>query len=350
MLRESEFYCPECDNGLDVSPAQNRRQFFQSVTAGAAAVGVAGVLPQIVSADAPAERRQATPAEGMIRELFGTLSAEQRRNLVYPWDHGNRNAPSRLATYNSPFQNKRIADNYTPAQKELVQRIFRSILSGNEAYDRISRDNRWDNSGSFEGNGAVIFGTPGDDSRFSWVFSGHHLTIRCDGNSEPGAAFGGPLYYGHSANGYSNRNVYYYQTQAAQAVYDSLNAEQRGQAVAQNNPGDGMRGVTFPPAARPRPGIAYNAMTQEQKNLVETLMRTVLNPFRSQDADEVMQILRANGGFDQINLAFYREGMDEGDRQRWAFWRIEGPHFIWNYRVLPHVHCFVNIRNRPAQG
>ena len=27
----------------------------------------------------------------------------------------------------------------------------------------------------------------------------------------------------------------------------------------------------------------------------------------------------------------------------WHFWRLEGPGFVWNYRVLPHVHCFVNI-------
>ena len=27
----------------------------------------------------------------------------------------------------------------------------------------------------------------------------------------------------------------------------------------------------------------------------------------------------------------------------WRFWRLEGPGFVWNYRVLPHVHTFVNI-------
>ena len=25
------------------------------------------------------------------------------------------------------------------------------------------------------------------------------------------------------------------------------------------------------------------------------------------------------------------------------YWRLEGPGFVWNYRVLPHVHCFVNV-------
>ena len=30
------------------------------------------------------------------------------------------------------------------------------------------------------------------------------------------------------------------------------------------------------------------------------------------------------------------------------FWRLEGPGFVWNYRVLPHVHTYVNISSKLA--
>ena len=69
-------------------------------------------------------------------------------------------------------------------------------------------------------------------------------------------------------------------------------------------------------------------------------MRSVLSPFRAEDGDEVMKIIKANGGMDKIHLAFYNEEAEDVD---WHFWRLEGPGFVWNYRVLPHVHCFVNI-------
>jgi hypothetical protein len=36
------------------------------------------------------------------------------------------------------------------------------------------------------------------------------------------------------------------------------------------------------------------------------------------------------------------------DNMRWHFWRLEGPGFVWNYRVLPHVHTYVNISSRIA--
>ena len=71
-------------------------------------------------------------------------------------------------------------------------------------------------------------------------------------------------------------------------------------------------------------------------------MRTILQPYRREDADEVMEILGRNGGLDRIHFAFYRE-QNQNDNARWHFWRLEGPGFVWNFRVLPHVHTFVQI-------
>jgi len=55
-----------------------------------------------------------------------------------------------------------------------------------------------------------------------------------------------------------------------------------------------------------------------------------------------MQIVRRNGGLERIHLAFYQDSQHT-DNQPWHFWRLEGPGFVWNYRVLPHVHTYVNI-------
>ena len=73
-------------------------------------------------------------------------------------------------------------------------------------------------------------------------------------------------------------------------------------------------------------------------------MRDVLSPFRSEDTDEVMEIVKANGGMEEMHLAFYKDRESEAET-RWHFWRLEGPGFVWNFRVLPHVHCYVNIAN-----
>ena len=44
-------------------------------------------------------------------------------------------------------------------------------------------------------------------------------------------------------------------------------------------------------------------------------------------------------------LAFYQDRRMK-DEKHWHFWRLEGPGFVWNYRVLPHVHTYVNISSK----
>ncbi|MEX2174689.1 MAG: DUF3500 domain-containing protein [Pirellulaceae bacterium] len=338
MLNETRYYCPECDEGFVLPPVRSRRGFLQTLGGAAALVAAGSGLSRVRAEDQPATT--AKPAEGLIRELHATLTPEQKKELILPYDHGNEGGrPTRQRTFNSAVNDKRIADSYTKPQQELVGRIVRSILASDEALERISRKGTWDSSGSLEGCGAVLFGDPADEGKFAWVFSGHHLTLRCDGNSQPGAAFGGPVYYGHSEDGYSKDNVYRYQTQQVQAVYDALDEKQRTTAMAPKNPGDGLGGLK---PQNPRHGIAYSELTAEQKQLVEKVMRTLLAPFRKEDVDEVMQIVKAGGGMEQINLAFYQDDAKDA-KEPWHFWRLEGPGFVWNYRVLPHVHCFVNI-------
>lgn len=343
MLNESTYYCPECDDGREGNGQPSRRQFIRTVGCGTVALVAGGTLSTRLLADQAVEQRRGTrPAEELIRELHASLSASQRGELVYPWDHHSSGAPTRLGTFNKPVFDKRIDDVYTPAQRELVERIVRAIMADEEAFERLSRNNTWDSSGSFGGCGAILFGNPEDQGPFSWVFAGHHLTLRCDGNSQPGAAFGGPLYYGHSANGYSANNVYLYQTQAVHEVFEALDPQQRQQALAPTNPGDGLGAVQFRDARETRPGIPYHRLSADQQKLVEEVMRVLIRPFRREDGDEVMQLIRANGGMEKIHLAFYRDG-ELPSRQRWDVWRLEGPGFVWNFRVLPHVHCFVNI-------
>jgi hypothetical protein len=334
MLRETPFYCPECDEGFVMPAVRSRRGFLQAMGGAAAIAAVGGRT--LRAADAPAK-----PAEALIKELYATLDASQKKEVALPYDHDlNDGVTMRQRTFNASPNGTKIGEKYTKPQQELNLRILKSILKNDEAYERLTRHGKWDSSGSFENCGAVIFGEPGENSKFAWVFGGHHLTLRCDGNSAPGAAWGGPIYYGHSVNGYDKNNVYLYQTDAVQTVYDALDEKQRAKAHATNNPGD-----TYPDGIKPtspRHGIPYKELTAEQKATVEKSMRVLLDPFRKEDADEVMQLVKANGGMDEVNIAFYK---DDGasDKVRWHFWRLEGPGFVWNFRPLPHVHCFVNI-------
>jgi hypothetical protein len=349
-------YCPECEEIIEQPEVLDRRRFIRVVGASAAVLAASGtglsavpslVLPATARANPPAGVNAPRPAEGLIRDLFATMTDDQKGRVVHPWNHGAvgpRGIPTRLRMYNRPIS-RTIGDTYTAAQRDLLRRILRSICSDEEGYRRISRNNTFDTTGSFNGCGADIFGDPTTDQPFAWVFTGHHLTVRCTGNSEPGAAFGGPMFYGHSPDGYSQRNVFFYQTRSVLSVFDALSERQRALAVVRGTPGEQEPSVRFRPATQAKPGISFGELNLSQRRLVEQVMRDILSPYRKEDVDGVMNIVRQNGGMQGIHLAFYRDARAT-DNKPWHFWRLEGPGFVWNYRVLPHVHTYVNIARR----
>jgi hypothetical protein len=320
------------------------RRTFIRVAGGVAVAVAAGGLPA-----RRAMARQPKPAEALIQELHTSLTDEQKKNVLLPFDHGagKGKLPTRLGMYNSPVLNQKIGVVYTKGQQELIEKILRSMVSGEEGYRRISRNGTWDTTGSLQNCGCVLFGAPGQGNKYCWIFTGHHLTIRADGDFMDGAAWGGPMFYGHSPNGYSDKNVFYFQTKSVLEVYKALDGKQRVKAVVAGSPGEGHGSIKFRKREEAKPGISAEDLSKDQRELVETVMRDLLSPYRKEDADEVIQILKDNGGLDKVHLAFYR---DQGatDNERWHFWRLEGPGFVWNYRVLPHVHCYVNIATAPA--
>jgi hypothetical protein len=345
MSDQEKVQCPDCD-------ALGRRDFLTLM--GGTAVTLAGLelVPQMAAAQPGAAQPAPTaprtkPAEAMIRELFESLTDAQKNQVVMPFNHriGNSQTPARLGMYNASINANNIGVVYTRAQKELNERILKSICADDEGFRRVTRNGTFDNSRTLDNCGAHIFGNPMNNQQYAWVFTSHHLTVRCDGNSEPNTGFGGPMYYGHSTDGMSARNVWFFQTQQVLNLWDALSETQRRQATMQTyvNPQEQAGSIRHRPA--PYPGLRFADMSADQKLLCQTVMRNLLAPFRREDGDEVMDIVRRNGGMDQIHFGFYRDAQTpEG---RWKFWRLEGPGFVWNYRIHDHVHCFVNIAVPP---
>jgi hypothetical protein len=332
--------CPECD-------ALDRRDFIRTLALGGAALTAGSaslLLPGSASADKKPMPRVSNPvAEDLVKELFSGLSDEQKKAVVKPWDH-----KARKSVNPNKALDKTIGSVYTKPQQDLLQKIVRAIASDDKGWDQISRKGTWDMTHSFDRMGADIFGDP-STGKFAFQFTGHHLTVRCDGDSEEGAAFGGPIYYGHSPNGYSPDNVFSYQTQQVIKAYRALDEKQRNQAtIAMGNPGEGAKSIQLKKEAK-LPGIAYADLSKDQQELFEQVMKTILSPFRQQDGAEVVAIIKAMGGMKKVHMAFYSEDYENtptSKEQPWSFWRLEGPGFVWNFRVLPHVHTYVNIASR----
>jgi len=338
MIESREPNCPECD-GLD------RRELLRYVSiapvAAAAGVGLTAGSARAKDTPATSAANKNVAAEDLVKELYSTMTDEQKKGVCRSYTDS-----ARLSVNPNHALDRKIGDVYDAKQQELIERVLKALSAGDEAsWKQITRGGTWDASKTFTATGANIFGDPSKDKQFAFLFTGHHLTLRCDSDLSDGVAFGGPIYYGHTPSPYTDKNVFYYQTQQAAKFYDALNKDQRTAAtVAKGNPGEGPPSVKLPGTPK---GVAYSALSGDQKELMEQVLKTILSPFRKEDADEVMAVVKQTGGMDKLQFAFFTEAYENAqtsEKQPWSFWRIEGPGLVWNFRVLPHVHTFVNIK------
>ena len=122
-----------------------------------------------------------------------------------------------------------------------------------------------DDAGGFDAYHVAVFGEPGTDKPFEWVLTGRHDTLRADGNSVEGAAFGGPIFYGHAADGHFNEdakhtnNVWWYQGEQANKIFQTLDDKQKAQALVDQGRGgrrpdrSSSRATSCRPRAWPSP-------------------------------------------------------------------------------------------------
>ena len=96
-----------------------------------------------------------------------------------------------------------------------------------------------------------------------------------------------------------------------------------------------------------RLGIPITELSDDQHDHVKDVLKTLIEPFRTDDQNEVMKCLKSQGGLEKCNLAFFEQG-NMGDDEVWDNWRLEGPSFVWHFRGSPHVHAWVNIADDPS--
>jgi hypothetical protein len=323
--------CPDCRG-----EGTSRRDFVRTV-AGAAVAGL--FLPAGARPARAQEAGTKAAAETAAQRLHQSLSADQKKAICFPFDHPLRTK----INANWAITPLKIEDDYTAEQQELIRAVFRGVTSP-EGYERFQKQMD-DDSGGFGQYHVALFGEPGS-GQFEFEMTGRHLTIRADGDSVAGAAFGGPIIYGHGAGDGQKSlpgNVFYYQTQKANEVFKALDGTQRKAALLPKAPAEAN--VPVQGDSGTFPGIRLGELSADQKGLVESVIQVVLDPYRKADIDEAMALMKAGGGLDALHMAFY-ESDDLGADQEWDIWRLEGPTFVWHFRGAPHVHAYVNVAKK----
>lgn len=325
-------FCPDCGSQL------NRRDFMHTATGVALA---ATALPLITGRSLLAAPTPKSSAESAVRRLYDSLTEEQKKLMVLPLEHEKR---TRISA------NWKITDaaigTFSKDQQEIIRDVVRGVTS-EDGYDRFMHQMD-DDDGGFDQYAIAIFGDPHQE-QFEFALTGRHLTLRADGNTMQGVAFGGPIVYGHGAEGNPRENLFWYQTEQANEVLKMLDGTQRGKALLAKAPSE--TAVQLRKEAEPLPGISAADLSPDQKEQLSKSLKAVLSPYRQEDIDEVMEILQVGGGLDKVHMAFYRQdaegnSADLADDQIWDVWRIESPTLVCHFRGAPHVHAYINVARR----
>ncbi len=343
--------CPDCDaRDLPVS----RRHFLRAAGAGAALAAAAGSLstrPFAAPSAPPAEATAAKAPETAVKALFDSLTDRQRKAVCFDWDHVD---PNRGLLRTRIAANWRItepavkSDFYTAEQQQLIRAIYEGILQP-EWHERFDKQLADDDGGFGVRQRIAVFGQPGS-GKFQFVLTGRHMTIRCDGDSADHVAFGGPIFYGHAASGFTEKpdhpgNIFWHQAVAANDLYTMLDAPQQKDALLPKAPRESAVGFQGPGAELP--GIPIRELSDDQRQKAQEILRKLIEPYRQSDRDEVVACLKKHGGLDACSLAFYKRP-DLGGDGVWDVWRLEGPAFVWHFRGSPHVHTWVHVADDPG--
>lgn len=317
----------------------NRRQFInQSLLSTAALSG-----GSLIAANSTATQPE---AETLVKTLFDSLTEVQKKALTFSF-----NDPLRTKISNNwHITEQRIGKYLEADQNAMVKEIFLKAHSDEYAetvYDQVVHDS---GRAGFGDSSIAIFGEPGTGD-FEFVLTGRHTTRRIDGDSVAGKAFGGPIFYGHAADGFNegpdhNGNAYWYQAQSANKVFEMLDGKQRESALLEKSPGDHAGTIKLKRGNAEIPGLAVGDMSSDQQSAMRGVLDDLLMPFREVDRKESMKLVE-KAGFDDLHLSFYSDD-DIGGDEVWDNWKLEGPHMVWYFRGAPHVHTWVHISDPEA--
>jgi hypothetical protein len=327
----------------------DRRAFLRSTAALAAFAALGRPAASLFAESAPAKK---AASETVVKLLFESLTAAQKKEMCFPWEHVD---PERGLLRTRLENNWRItkpivnSDFYSGEQRAMIRAIFEGITHP-DWHARFDKQLKDDVGGFGNRQAVAIFGEP-NTGQFEFVLTSRHMTLRCDGDSAPHVAFGGPILYAHEGEGLHEKpghpsNVFWHQAVEANKLFHVLDAKHQELALVKKGmPSEEL--VGFKGAGGKFQGCPVSEFAADQKAELQRILKLLLEPFRKSDCDEALKDLEAQGGLDHCHLAFYEEG-DLGNDRVYDNWRIEGPSFVWYFRGRPHVHVWVNIADDPS--
>jgi hypothetical protein len=291
--------------------------------------------------------------DSLPMQLYKSLSDAQRQKVCLPVDHPRRQFVSNWWYIHPDY---RIPNTFNAEQQELIKKIFDSLHSVDHQ-DAVNKQVLIDQYGEEKNAPAVgFFGTP-NDKDFEFIFTGHHVTRRCNAHSDKGQGFGGaPIFYGNYPHPIENMsdnfreakdhpgNPYWYQGKNFNRFVQALDGQQQEKGLLFTEPRSEKPETVVSKATEGR-GLSCSELSADQKKLFVETMKGMLAMFREEDVKATVGAIEKNGIVDRLHVSWYAGKYDIGSDKVWDTWQIEGPEMVWYFRGEPHIHCYFHLKS-----
>ena len=290
-------------------------------------------------------------SDSLPMQLYKSLNDEQKQKVCLPIDHPRRQYVSNWWYIHPKY---RIPNTFSRDQQELIQKIFDSLHSP-EYIEDVKKQVKIDQYGKDENAPAVgFFGTP-DDEDFEFLYTGHHVTRRCNAHTDQGVGYGGaPIFYGHyphpeesmQTNFHETKdhpgNPYWYQGRVFNEFVQSLDGRQQQLGLVSGRPRSEKPEVVVKKSKTAK-GLKCADLSADQKKQLIGTMRKMMAMFRAGDVNATMAAIEKKDVVERLHVSWFDGKYDIGSDKVWDTWQIEGPDMVWYFRGEPHIHCYFHL-------
>ena len=287
----------------------------------------------------------ATEPDSLPMQFFKSLSEEQQLKICLSQDHPKRQFVSNW-WYICPEQ--RLHTFYTAEQQDLVRQIFDSLHSP-QYREKMTWQVQKDLMGQIKNTPSVaFFGTPAHKD-FEFIYTGHHVTRRCNAHTDAGLGFGGaPIFYGNFAKAFKETknhegNPFWYQGLLFNEFYNALDGKQREKILVSQTPRGEKPSEVIAMRKTDLPGLCGADLAKDQQEKLIETMGLMLACFRPADVAATVRVLREKNLIERLFLSCYGGAFDIGEDKVWDTWQIESPELVWYFRGVPHIHAYFHL-------
>jgi hypothetical protein len=193
-----------------------------------------------------------------------------------------------------------------------------------------------------------FFGTPADKD-FEFIYTGHHVTRRCNALTDKGLGFGGrPIFYGNFAKAFRETkdhegNPFWYQGLVFNEFVSALDGKQQETILVGREPRSESPAEVIAKRKTDLPGLCGADLSKDQQAKLLETMRRMLACFRPDDVAATMKTIEESRMVERLFVSCYGGAYDIGGDRVWDTWQIEGPELVWYFRGVPHIHGYFHL-------